>query len=103
MKYDQFFLSYSGVALPLNLVSEITPDGVENRNTYFGACVDDAGRLTLIHKVVYGEVEMSHRYEYAPEGWLKRAEIINADDEGRRLLFDAEGKIVSQEDFDVVD
>jgi len=103
MKYDQFFLSYSGVTLPLNLVSPVTAEGVENRNTYFGACVDDAGRLTLIHKVVYGEVEMSHRYEYDTEGWLKMAEIINVDDEGQRLLFDAQGTVVGQEEFDVVD
>jgi len=103
MKYDRFFLSYSGVSLPLNLVSPVTAEGVENRNTYFGACVDDAGRITLIHKVVYGEVEMSHRYEYDADGCLKMAEIINADDEGQRLIFDADGKVVGQEEFDVAD
>jgi len=103
VQYDQFFLSYSGVTLPLNLVSEVSAKGVENRNTYFGACRDDQGRITLIHKVVYGEVEMSHRYEYDADGWVRQAEIINADDEGQRLSFDAAGQIVDQEAFDVED
>lgn len=100
MTYDQCFLSYSGVSLPLNLVSPLGADEVRNRNTYFGACVDDQGRVVLIHKVVYGEVEMSHRYAYDAEGRLASAEIINVDGEGQRLRFDADAQVVSQEDFE---
>lgn len=89
----RYFVSYSGVALPLKLVNEITPAETENRNTYFCAAYDDADRLLLCQKVVYNEVEMEHRYSYRDSGQLSRAEItmdgecsvIEFDEAGRRL------------------
>jgi len=101
MNYDQFYLSYTGVTLPLKMVSPIEREATENRNTWFGVCVDEAGRITLIHKRVYGELELSHRYEYDDAGRLRLAEIINVDQEGTRLGFDETGQIVEEEEFDV--
>jgi len=38
--------------------------------------------------MVYGEVELSHRYEYHGSGRLKRAEIVMLDEEPAVLSFD---------------
>lgn len=97
--YDQYYLSYSGAGLPLNLVSPIEPEDVHNRNTYFGAKLDESGRISLIHKRVYGEIELSHRYEYYPNGTLKLADIHNIEDEGIRLRFDENGGISGEEEL----
>ena len=42
-------------------------------------------------KVVYGEVELTHRYSYCPNGTLQSAEITDADEEVRVLCFDSRG------------
>lgn len=97
--YDQYYLSYSGAGLPLNLVSPIEQQDIRNRNTFFGAMLDREGRISLIHKRVYGEIELSHCYEYYPDGQLKQAEIHNIEDEGIRLNFDPGGKITAQEEI----
>ena len=89
--YHRCFLSYSGTGLPLNLVGEIELAETENRNTYFGAQYDDQARELLIHKVVYGEVELEHRYQYYDNGALQCAVIINIDGEEQRLEFDRQG------------
>ena len=99
-QYDQYFLSYSGISLPLNLVSPITLEELENRNTYFGANVDEQGRLVLIHKLVYGDVELSHRYGYDAGGKLEWAEIHGIDEDGRKLFFDDSGKIIAEEELE---
>lgn len=36
----KYYLSYSGVKLPLNMVSPIGSDALENRNAYFRAGFD---------------------------------------------------------------
>jgi len=41
--------------------------------------------------VVYGEVELQHRYEYHDNGSLKQAEITEAD-ESRVMRFDEQGQ-----------
>lgn len=69
------FLSYSGINLPLNLVSPLAAGEEGNRNTYYRGYFDDQGRLALIEKVVYNEVEMVHQYQYYDDGMLQRAEI----------------------------
>lgn len=79
--YDKYFLSYSGVQLPLQLVGELSPDEVENRNTFFGVRLDTEGRVVLLHKCVYGAVDLEHRYEYHADGSLARAIITNPDDD----------------------
>ncbi len=86
-EYDRYFLSYSGIKLPLKLVSEIGKGEIENRNTFLGACFDEAGNTTLIHKRVYGELELEHRYTYDEDGNLKTADIVDADGEENRLEF----------------
>ncbi len=82
----RYFLSYSGVKLPLNLVSPIDESQLENRNTYFRAVFDDAGKLLSCEKIVYGEVELSHTYEYGADGVLSRAIIAMGDDEATEVL-----------------
>ena len=93
--YDRYFLSYTGIKLPLRLTSPLARAEIENRNTYFGANVDAQGRLVLVHKVVYGTVELEHKYRYHPNGALSQAEILDANDseESVRILkYDASGK-----------
>lgn len=85
----RFFLTYSGINLPLNLVEPL--DSIDHRNTYYRGYFDDQGRLTGCQKVVYNEVENQHLYEYHLNGKLKTAEITDADDEITVLNFDQEG------------
>jgi hypothetical protein len=39
------------------------------------------GRLVAVDKMVYGEVELSHRYEYDAAGRLVRAVVVMGDEE----------------------
>ncbi len=82
----RYFLSYSGVKLPLNLVSPIAETELENRNTYFRAGFDSAGKIISCEKIVYGEVELTHTYEYDADGVLSRATIAMGDDEPTEVL-----------------
>ena len=95
MSEDQvrYFLSYSGVKLPLRLVSPLEPEAIENRNTYFTAQYDQQERLVLCRKMVYGEVEFEHRYTYHDNGTLSRAEI-DTEDEIRMVEFDEQGAVL---------
>lgn len=92
----RFFVSYSGVKLPFNLVNAIPADGLSNRNTFIRAWFDRAGLLNGFDKVVYGEVELSHRYQYHANGQLKRAEIVMLDEDPATLEFDDTGVQVSR-------
>jgi hypothetical protein len=83
----RYFLTYTGVKLPLRLLNELEPGQIENRNTYFRGYFDEKERLTGIQKVVYGEIELQHRYEYRDDT-LHSAEITDADGEVTRLSFD---------------
>lgn len=87
----RFFLTYSGVNLPLNLMTELEPEQIGHRNTYFQGYFDDQDHLVGLQKMVYGEVEMEHRYAYHRNGKLKRAEITDADGELTVLDFDEDG------------
>lgn len=98
LEYDQYFLSYSGIDLPLNLVSPISKAELQNRNTYFGVNLDGQGRISLIHKRVYGDIELSHHYGYEKNGILQWATIHGSDGDGRKLYFDADGAIMAEED-----
>lgn len=86
----RFFISYTGVTLPLTLVNELD-DGVEQRITYFIGYYTDQQQLLCVEKVVYGEIEMRHEYDYDAQGKLSRADIIE-DDETRSLVFDEHGQ-----------
>ncbi len=85
------FLTYSGVKLPLKLVSPLAEAEIENRNTFFRGWFDSVERLTALEKVVYGEVELRHRYDYRDTGTLRQAEITDADGEVTVLDFDEQG------------
>ncbi|MDF9392146.1 MULTISPECIES: DUF6156 family protein [Methylococcus] len=87
----RFFLTYSGVNLPLKLTTELEPEQLSHRNTYFQGFFDDQDRLVGLQKMVYGEVEMEHRYAYHRNGKLRRAEITDAEGELTVLDFNEDG------------
>ncbi len=76
----RYFLTYSGVRMPLKLVEPLQPGELGNRNTYFRVTYDDAGRLATCEKVVYGEVELSHQYAYRDDGSLLHARVELGDE-----------------------
>jgi hypothetical protein len=92
----RFFVSYSGVELPFNLVNSIAAEALSNRNTFIRAYFNEAGMLTGFEKVVYGEVELAHRYQYHDNGALSRAEITMLDEDAAVLCFDETGVRISK-------
>ena len=82
----RYFVSYSGIKLPLRLVNEISADGLHTRNTYYCGHFDAADRLVCCQKIVYDEIESEHVYSYHANGALKLAQITE-DDETRELHF----------------
>ena len=89
----RYFLTYTGVKLPLTLLNELQPDQLENRITFFRGYYDALGRLVKVQKIVYGEIEMEHRYQYDETGLLQRAEIVDIDGEVTVLEFDKNGLV----------
>lgn len=87
----RYFTTYTGVKLPFKLVNLLEAGEVENRNTYFLGIFDAEDRLTGFDKVVYGEIELSHRYRYHVNGALSQAEITDIDGEVSILNFAADG------------
>ena len=86
----RYFATYSGIKLPLNLVGPIAEAALANRNTFMRAFFDAAGKLRLCEKIVYGEVEMAHRYQYDESGKLTRAEVQMPDEAPAVLDFEDE-------------
>ncbi len=91
----RYYVSYSGVKLPLKLVNPLAEADIANRNTYFRAWFDQTGRMVRCEKIVYGEVELQHRYEYHGNGILKQAEITEADEDPRVMRFDEQGQLLA--------
>ena len=91
----RYFVSYSGVRLPFNPVNAIPAESLANRNTFIRAHFDGAGMLRAFEKLVYGEVELSHRYEYHGNGRLSRAEITMLDEDPVVLAFDEAGMLIA--------
>lgn len=89
--YRRFFVTYTGVKLPAKPVNPIGEEALLNRNTFIRAYYNSAGALTGFDKVVYGEVELAHRYEYYDSGTLKRAEIAMAEEDTAVMNFDEAG------------
>jgi hypothetical protein len=87
----RFFVTYTGVKLPLKLVNELQASEVENRNTFFRGYFDAQDRITGFDKVAYNEIELTHRYEFHNDDQLKRAEITDIDGEVTILNYDAAG------------
>lgn len=86
MTQPRFFLSYSGLKLPLQLTGELDAAALRHRNTYLRAEYDEAGRMVRCEKLVYGEVEMVHDYRYGADGQLLSATITHGDEPPRELL-----------------
>lgn len=86
----RYFLTYRGVKLPLQLTEELAADALRHRNTYFRAAYDAAGRPLRIEKLVYGEVELRHDYDWSTDGRLRGATIAVGDEEPQRLRLDAQ-------------
>lgn len=82
---ERYFLTYRGTRLPLQLTEELPAESLGHRNTYFRAHYDAQDRMLWCEKLVYGEVELSHHYEYDAAGRLHRAVITAGDDEPRTL------------------
>ena len=93
MGTSRYFVSYSGIKLPLKLVNEITEAGLNNRNTYYRGYFDAQDKMLLCQKIVYGEVESEHQYQYYESGVLKHAQITE-DDEVREIHFNELGEMV---------
>lgn len=89
------YVTYSGVKLPLRLVAPLDERELENRNTFFRGYYNAQDRIVACQKVVYGEIEFEHLYEYYPGGVLKAAVINHADEEPRMLYFDEQGRPVA--------
>lgn len=86
------YLTYKGIKLPLQLSTPLEPEQIANRNTYFRGYFDAQDRLLGLQKLVYGEVELEHRYHYDEAGALRRAEITDAEGEVAVLRFDESGR-----------
>ena len=93
MATSRYFVSYIGIKLPLKLVNEITETSLNNRNTYYRGYFDAQDRMLLCQKIVYGEVESEHQYQYYDNGVLKRAQITE-DDESREIHYNELGELL---------
>jgi YD repeat-containing protein len=87
------FLCYSGVTLPLKLMTPLEPEQIANRYIYFRGYYDEQDRLTGIQKIVYAETEFEHRYHYDDSGKLRQAEITDAEGEVTVLHLDETGAV----------
>jgi hypothetical protein len=81
----RYFLTYRGIRLPLTLTEELAPEALRHRNTYFRAAYDEAGRVLWLEKLVYGEVELRHDYEWDPDGRLRSATVLSSGEEPQVL------------------
>jgi hypothetical protein len=86
----RYFISYTGVTLPLNLVNEFQ-DGLEQRITYFIGYYDNE-LLLKVEKLVYGEIEFTHDYSNDDNGKISKAVITEEDEDPRILVFDEQGQ-----------
>lgn len=89
----RYFVSYSGVKLPLKLCQPLEESSLSNRNTFFQAWFDGQDRITALKKMEYGEVAMEHSYKYYDNGALEWAEVVDAEGEVTVVNFDESGTI----------
>jgi len=89
------FLTYTGVKLPLRLLNPLEEADIANRNTYFRAYYDEQDRMLVCQKVVYGEIEFEHRYDYYAGGTLRCAEILESEDDSKIMCFDEQGGMLA--------
>jgi hypothetical protein len=91
----RYFVTYRGVRLPATMVTAIEPAALANRNTYIRAYFDADGVLHGFDKLVYGDVELSHRYVYHANGQLRRAAISVPDEEPALLAYEEAGQRIA--------
>ena len=84
------FLTYSGIKLPLKLVNPLAEEEVGHRNTYYRGYYDSNEKLVRCEKVVYGEVEQKHDYEYYDNDIIKQA-TISVHGEVQTIKYDERG------------
>ena len=87
----RYYVSYTGISLPLKLITPLENESLDRRITYFCGYYNDQEQLMVVEKVVYGEIEFEHRYQYHSNGRLKSAELIEADEAPRVMEFDSVG------------
>jgi len=85
------YIAYTGIRLPYKFVNEISDEELNLRNTYFKAYYDKEGKMTRCEKIVYGEVEFTHNYDYYADGVIKRAEILEAGEGARYIHYHENG------------
>ena len=90
----RYFVTYTGIKLPLNLISPLDPADIKHRNTYMRAYYDESERMTLCQKMVYDEVELEHRYQYHDNGIVKRVQIRFAEEDAGAMCFDENGGVL---------
>jgi hypothetical protein len=90
---QRYFVTYTGIGLPLKLVQEIEPAQTANRNTFIRAWYDENDRMAGLEKLVYGDIELSHRYSYDEKGQLERAEIKLIGEPLSILIFEDEALV----------
>lgn len=82
------FASYTGVSLPLKLITPLDGDDLDKRITFFRGWFNGSDQLVTLEKVVYGEIEFTHHYAYHEDGRVKSAELCQDDEEPRLMSFD---------------
>lgn len=90
----RYFTTYSGIELPLKLLNELDDESLNKRITYFSGYFDDTGNLKILEKIVYGEVEFSHHYEYDNNNVIKKAILVEDEELPRTMVFDTHGQAV---------
>lgn len=81
------YVSYTGVGLPLKLITPLDAETLDGRITYFCGYYDQNEMLVAVEKVVYGEIEFEHHYTYYDDGRIKTAELREPDEEPRVMEF----------------
>lgn len=94
---SRYYVSYTGVKLPVRMVNPLEEKDLSNRNTFIVAYFDKDERLIGFEKMVYSAIELSHFYEYYPNGVVKSAEIL-MDDVTTMLAFDEAGNPIAVDD-----
>ena len=91
---QRYFVSYTGVKLPLRLINELDARSLDQRITYFTGYYNNKNQLMIIEKVVYGEIEFSHHYEYDENGKLIKAIMVEDDEQPRTPMIEPTGKVL---------
>ena len=94
---SRYFVSYTGIKLPVRMVNPLEEKDLSNRNTFIIAYFDKDDRMIGFEKMVYSAIELSHYYDYHPSGLLKSAEIM-MDDVTTFLEYDEAGNMISVEE-----